>query len=398
MKHYALILLLAGTANAHHFNLPFDSNLHLSGHVTQSSWWTTGNNFNDHDSKDGAHDFDAGIRFALVADWSPISIKTYHTIDHPLDYAFAEYLIGTGNYGDYGIRAGRIARLSGLFSGFGPAQDRMNFLPQSTAPNRYGRTFFRYDGIQLFSYHSFGQTDISTEISYGKGVVADSGGILETSDYLLLLPNETDIGQNQRPLMINLNLYLGGNHQLFLDYVYTKLSLDSVADISAFGQRLQLPVTVNEIVGHVYKIGYGQIWGVYEWLASAWITDIQLSDQFGVAGFEFGDAFLTQGYDLVVRYPTGSNWQNQVYGGLTFYRGEQLKDAHPFSVIQPVPDHTHKGQSLFAGYSHQFGARIIAIGEVHYNQGGAYISATHQHPATTQGDWWLFSGSLSVLF
>lgn len=410
MKILILILLIPATALALDTGI---ENLDVKGHATVFGYQSTDNQFDEDNSLTGSwkkSNIGALISYRFTHSFSA---KLFTTSLEPFDFGYLQYNVPNNWFLD-GIRAGRVNRLSGIFGGFGPHADRMNFLPQSTSPNRIGRTFFRYDGVQFFKMWGFGNHVVQLEYTLGKPIVADNGGIFDPTFYAVFDADQTYVSSDTVQIF-NFNYYYKG-FQFFADYVTAKIDFDTVYKAQVDEKFLALllevppgsipegtypieePISIKEYDIYTVKTGIAQAFGDIELIATYFLQvgDMPDNANFSIGPNSLGDVFKPESYTVMSR--AFVNDSDMLYLGWTRFVSDFDDQTIALAGID-APTWVDNGQGWFIGYNHalkQTYPQINIIGEFQHNRGGSYLSASFQDPLTSKRVWNAASISLNM--
>jgi hypothetical protein len=334
------------------------------------------------------------------------SASLYSTTDNFLDYGFLQAR-WIKEESTYGIRLGRINIPSGLFAGYGPFSDDMNFLPQGTAPSRVGQSFYRFDGAQLYHERSLsGQSGFGVEISYGEHVITSEKGVFEPA-FFAIFDGETLEAEFSKPaLLLNLNYY-NGPLELVLNYsdmvgsisgVYSntfplEILTGNPADAGMYTD-ISVPVTDPSYPSKLLKIGGSYSSGQWEHLLT-YFRWVDTPGETFVGDTSLGSKYTSIGYTYITRYMLGDS--AIVYGGYSQYSGTFGNDQIT-ATFKYAPDWVDEGRSVIAGVKYQISVDLHVIAESHFNKGGIYLSGEYQDPVTAKEYWSLHSLTLNFVF
>lgn len=347
-----------------------------SGYVTGLAYSTSANDFNNNDTSDGVVDLQAGVLLGL-----PLPFKTalrwLITNDNLVDYAFLE-LPSREYRTNYGLRIGRVNRLSGLFSGNGVSYDKMIFLPNGTSPKRLARTLFRFDGAQVFYDRSFGiSSNFTADFSYGNMVIEDMGGVFDPAFHTIFPAKDTVIDTN-KPLWILAMRLQHGNFELFADYVYIDLRIES----TLYGQ----PVVTEHLPSETAKLGFIYSFGGHELGIEYLWSKGTVPDGGGLGGIAYGWTVMAR--SIV------SNGVSAYYG-ITQFNPDFTNNSIE-QVGMTAPDYIDYGKGFFAGINYDATQNWQFTTELQRNTGAAFLSSTYQDVKTIHKDWWV--GSVAVTY
>lgn len=322
-----------------------------------------------------------------------------------IDYAFLS--ITVFNDERYGLRLGRVNRLSGFFGGFGPHSDRMNFLPSGSSPLRFVDTFYRFDGIQWFG--SIGKTTtMHWDITFGEPLVGDKTGLFDPTFFAIFSKKEFDVKSNRTTLFTNITV-THDDWQFFVDYISGNISFDALfettlkySDIESsseydFEFEYSTKVHVPDYEIRVLKTGISKSFDVSEMLITFFeqYGRMPQDNKFTIGGQTLGRKFKPMGASIMWRTYIG--YTDLLYLGFSKYKIDLNSETlSQFGVY--VPKHGDRQDNWFIGYSKRFTDNLYGIAEVHYNEGTATLSATYQDPSNSSKYWWAYSGSLSLVF
>lgn len=364
------------------------------GYITALAYVTDNNNFiknrknnNDTDSENGIILGQAGFLFTYKErDW--LTFRYYATTEDWLDFAFVDMAII--NEGRYGIRAGRVNRLSGFFTGFGPHTDQMNFLPQGTALERLSDVFFRFDGIQLYGNYQYKNAlSISIDATIGKQDIETQTDLFDPTFFSIFDKEgfHVEAEELSRLLSVRLEYY---SWQVFADYVNSELSFDATfAGV--------YPVHIPRYDISTLKLGLGKSFDTSEVLLTFFEQTGRMphTSHFSLGGVSLGNRFKPMGASILWRGYTEQ--MDILYTGYSYYRLD-LNQENLASVGIDLPKHTDYQHNIFVGYSKRCTQNIHSTIEVHRNIGAATLSATYQDLADSKKHWWVYSLSVSYLF
>lgn len=388
-------------------------NLDVKGYVSLFAYQSSSNQFDEQHSDRGSWKKSSVGALLSYRITDNISAKLFTTSLEPIDYGFIQYKL-PDNYVLDGIRVGRVNRLSGVFGGFGVQADKMNFLPQSTSPNRIGRTFFRFDGIQLFKTWSYGESMVHLEYTAGNPIIDDSGGVFDPTFYAVFDAKNTEV-TSDLVHVVNFNYFYRG-FQFFADYITTHIDFDTVykANVSAdfLESLLGLPantipegqypisesVSVTDYKIYTVKTGVAQAFGDIELIATYFLQVGVMSPEtdFSIGQNSLGNRFSPEAFTIMSRILTNDN--DILYFGITQFKSD-FDNTTIASAGVDAPDWVDYGQGAFIGYSYLFKKtypQINTVGEFQHNRGGSYLSATYQDPLTSRRVWNVLSASLNM--
>ncbi len=386
-----LILCLLPTAS-------IASDTTVSGDVTLLALKTTHNNAYYHDTTQGKLKVLAGLKVSYLADHKVTYTVRLNTEDI-LDYGFADIRIS--DFLDSGLRVGRVNKLSGFLGGFGIYADRMNFLPQATSPSRIGRTFFRYDGAQIYLSHNTSNTDtLSMDFTIGEPQLDDEVGLFMPTFFATADIEGFEL-KNTKPVLLTAIRYTSANWQVFFDVVYAEaryaFNYNNVVP-TPFGpfsisQRLSTDkfIIANYKMGLAYALGEGEIMLTY-FQQTGTVRDLS---NFSIQGQSVGGKADPLGVTLMWRQYV--DYVDLFYVSLALYKTDYtVEDAR--AALKVVPDDIDYTYGISVGYSKDLPHNLTLTGQFDVYQGNGIISAKYQNPITSSKYWAVYSASLSYNF
>lgn len=400
-----MALLMATNVNALETVKSAIGETDISGHVTVGGYFTTRNNFEAGDTTDGYDLNEIGVLLYHTFN-NNFSATLYSTSDFFVDYGFLQ---GRYTWLDttIGLRVGRINVSSGLFGGYGPHSDGMNFLPQGTSPSRVGRAFFRFDGVQGYYEQMFKDgSGLILEASYGEHVTDSVQGVYEPA-FFAIFDGSTLTANFSRPaFLLNVNYYVG-NLEFIVNYSDMLGNLSGhysntipleflTGDPADVGQFVEIDEDIqsDDYPSKLLKVGVAYAVGNFEH-AFTYFRWVDTPEPTYIGSSSLGDLYVSDGISYILRY--AFNYDTIAYTGYTEYTStfgnEQINIA-----LKSAPDWVDRGQSIMLGVKYQVSDSLQVIAESHFNKGGIYLSGEFQDPVTAVEYWNLHSITASFLF
>lgn len=406
------LLALSSSCSAVNVETPIGE-INLKGHFTLFGYQTSTNEFNDSSSSSGTWEkSNVGVLATYQAS-NYVDVKLYATSDYPIDYGFIDIHLPIRKYNS-GIRLGRVNRLNGLFSGFGPNADKMNFLPQATNADRIGRTFYRFDGVQVYASTVLGrQHTVGVEFTYGKPNIPDQGGIFDPVFFSVFNPHKSNISTNSPSPIINLN-YTYKDWEVFADYYIMDIRIETEYNavwdaetssrmtgypIEAFPEDYSIevskPVLVEEYPAYGMGAGISKAFGSTEFIYTYSRQVGKLSDpDLEINGESIGGRLVPEQHAFTVRHHIE---EDMIYAGGSYFKSfHDSDDLYKVGVI--APDYVSYGKGLFIGLYKQLASKLSAIVEYGHNRGASFLSSTYQEPLESRKVWNVYSVSLNMVF
>jgi hypothetical protein len=371
---FLLIMFLSGSAAAS-----------ITGFATLTYTKTSENAYVD-GSYSGAIDLSAGLTIShILSDYAILKFRS--TTDYPIDYAFADI----SNSGNYGVRIGRVNRLSGMFSGDGPYIDNLNYLPDGTHPRRYGKSLYRFDGLQFYAGKSFTYNDFfSVELTYGKPVLDNVAGMFDLSVYNVITPDDLKIDA-ERPIPYLSVMYQKSGLEVFADYLDARVSIT---------ESLRLVPVKNVIRGYkieTVNLGAGYSFDsteiIFSYLRSSgnWRNvDNKLSESVRSA---IGNPIVLHGNSVLIRHYLTPN--TSMYAHASNYRSGFNPDRLAETGI-PVARDSFFHRQCAVGVSIGHGNWLFVAG-ASINSGTANLDAGINNPWTAKRRWAMIDTSITYL-
>ncbi len=378
----------------------------INGHVTVGGYLTTRNTFETEDSTEYTDMNEAGLNIYHTFNQN-FSISFNSTTNRFVDYGFLQGRIFLDDDFTTGLRVGRINIQSGLFGGYGPYSDGMNWPPQGTEPSRVGQAFYRFDGIQWFNEFSLGQSSgMVVEFSYGEHVVTSEKGAYEPAFFAIFEGESLAVDYARPAFLFSMNYYVD-NFEVFLSYsdLVGKVSGRYVNEVplGVYTGRPQdylilVPIdqtlTSDHYVSRVFKIGMSYGIGAFEHMLT-WLLLVDDPEQTYLGDTAFGERFMSNGWTYQLRYLATP--RTIVYGGYTGYKGT-FGNKEIDQSFKTAPDYVDEGEGVFFGIRYQATDYLHFIAESHAYKGTVFLNGEYQDPVTAQEYWMLNSVTANFVF